>query len=169
MAGLFRLKLFDKTGLLTSDSMIPRRRGFRAALRAGGMRRVVRCRKPLPGTRVRHFGALASGKRCGISRAIRSSWWRNIIGKMLLLYAWPIIVAKGLWGMVAITHGRGWSWLRGKWRASGGGGNCARALPSGRRKYCGRYCGKFCARASARSAACSGNAGGILIGHYIFS
>jgi hypothetical protein len=33
---------------------------------------------------------------------------------MLLGYAWPIIVAQALWGLVALRHGRGWAWLRGK-------------------------------------------------------
>jgi GT2 family glycosyltransferase len=35
-------------------------------------------------------------------------------GRMLLRYAWPIAVAQGLWGLVALRHGRGWAWLRGK-------------------------------------------------------
>lgn len=30
-------------------------------------------------------------------------------------YGWPVAVAQGLWGMVAVRHGCGWSWLRGKW------------------------------------------------------
>ncbi len=33
---------------------------------------------------------------------------------LLLRNAWPIVVAQGLWGLVALRHGRGWSWLRGK-------------------------------------------------------
>ncbi|MGD0363341.1 MAG: glycosyltransferase family 2 protein [Bryobacteraceae bacterium] len=35
--------------------------------------------------------------------------------RMLARYGWPILVAQGLWGMVALRHGRGWAWLRGKW------------------------------------------------------
>jgi hypothetical protein len=33
---------------------------------------------------------------------------------MVWRYAWPIAVAQGLWGLVALRHGRGWAWLRGK-------------------------------------------------------
>jgi GT2 family glycosyltransferase len=35
-------------------------------------------------------------------------------GRMIARYAWPILVAQGLWGMVALRHGRGWAWLCGK-------------------------------------------------------
>jgi len=35
-------------------------------------------------------------------------------GPLLLRYAWPVLVAQVLWGLVAVRHGRGWSWLRGK-------------------------------------------------------
>jgi GT2 family glycosyltransferase len=28
---------------------------------------------------------------------------------------WPILVAQGLWGLLAIRHGAGFSWIRGKW------------------------------------------------------
>jgi hypothetical protein len=34
--------------------------------------------------------------------------------RLLLRYWWPIAVAQALWGMVALRHGRGWPWLRGK-------------------------------------------------------
>jgi len=34
--------------------------------------------------------------------------------RMLVRYAWPILVAQSLWGLVAMRHGRTWSWLRGK-------------------------------------------------------
>jgi GT2 family glycosyltransferase len=34
--------------------------------------------------------------------------------RMLLSHAWPIAIAQGLWGLVALGHGRGWPWLRGK-------------------------------------------------------
>ena len=34
--------------------------------------------------------------------------------RLLWRYAWQIAVAQGLWGFVALRHGAGWSWLRGK-------------------------------------------------------
>jgi hypothetical protein len=39
---------------------------------------------------------------------------KHYSGRMLVRYAWPIVVAQGLWGLVAMRHGRGWSWLLGK-------------------------------------------------------
>ena len=35
--------------------------------------------------------------------------------RMLWRYLYPIIVAQGLWGLVALRHGQGWAWLQGKW------------------------------------------------------
>ena len=32
-------------------------------------------------------------------------------------YGWPVLVAQSLWGVLALRHGRGLSWLEGKWRA----------------------------------------------------
>ena len=31
-------------------------------------------------------------------------------------HAWEVWVAQGLWGLVAVRHGAGWAWLRGKWQ-----------------------------------------------------
>ena len=31
-------------------------------------------------------------------------------------YAWPILVGQGLWGLVALRHGAGLAWCRGKWQ-----------------------------------------------------
>jgi GT2 family glycosyltransferase len=33
---------------------------------------------------------------------------------LILRYGWPILVAQGLWGLLALRHGAGWAWLRGK-------------------------------------------------------
>ena len=35
--------------------------------------------------------------------------------RLLWRYSWPIVAAQVLWGLVALRHERGWSWLRGKW------------------------------------------------------
>ena len=32
----------------------------------------------------------------------------------LLRYGWPVLVGQLLWGIVALRHGAGWAWLRGK-------------------------------------------------------
>jgi GT2 family glycosyltransferase len=34
--------------------------------------------------------------------------------RLILRYLWPILVGQGLWGMLALRHGAGWAWLRGK-------------------------------------------------------
>jgi GT2 family glycosyltransferase len=50
-------------------------------------------------------------------RIARNQVWivaKHYSGRMLLGCAWPIVVAQGLWGLVATRHGRGWSWLQGK-------------------------------------------------------
>jgi GT2 family glycosyltransferase len=33
---------------------------------------------------------------------------------LILRYGWPILVAQGLWGLLALRHGAGCAWLRGK-------------------------------------------------------
>lgn len=32
--------------------------------------------------------------------------------------AWPLLVAQSLWGLVAVRHGAGFAWLRGKWQGA---------------------------------------------------
>jgi GT2 family glycosyltransferase len=39
---------------------------------------------------------------------------RHYSSRLLLRYALPIVVAQALWGAVALRHGAGWAWLRGK-------------------------------------------------------
>jgi len=34
--------------------------------------------------------------------------------RLILRYAWPILVGQCLWGGLALRHGAGWAWLRGK-------------------------------------------------------
>src|SRR5262249_39874394 len=37
--------------------------------------------------------------------------------RLIVRYAWPILIAQLLWGLVALRHGTGWAWLRGKFEA----------------------------------------------------
>jgi GT2 family glycosyltransferase len=39
---------------------------------------------------------------------------RHYPRRLLLRYCWPILVAQTLWGLVALRHGAGWAFLRGK-------------------------------------------------------
>jgi N-acetylglucosaminyl-diphospho-decaprenol L-rhamnosyltransferase len=74
----------------------------------------------VPGATCRHHGSATLGRWNGASvrrmarnqifliakhypRPLARRWW------------WPILVAQGLWGLLAFRHGAGFSWLRGKW------------------------------------------------------
>lgn len=37
-----------------------------------------------------------------------------LVAKHIGHYGWPVIVAQGLWGLVALRHGAAWPWLKGK-------------------------------------------------------
>ncbi len=119
-AALFRAELFDKAGLLDErfESYLEDVDfGLRCA-RAGCAGRYV------PEAVAWHQGSATLGRWHPetVRRIARNQVFlvaKHYSGKMLLRYAWPIIVAQGLWGMVALTHGRGWSWLRGKWEGFG--------------------------------------------------
>lgn len=119
-AALFRLELFDKTGLLDE-----RFESYLEDVDFG-----LRCAQAgcagwyVPEAVAWHQGSATLGRWHPetVRHIARNQVFlvaKHYSGKMLLLYAWPIIVAQGLWGMVAITHGRGWSWLRGKMEGFG--------------------------------------------------
>ncbi len=74
----------------------------------------------VPDVICRHHGSAALGRWHGESvrrmarnqvfliakhypRILARRWW------------WPILVAQGLWGVLAFRHGAGFSWLHGKW------------------------------------------------------
>jgi GT2 family glycosyltransferase len=42
---------------------------------------------------------------------------------------WPILVAQLLWGCVALRHGAGWAWMRGKWEGLNRNRSLTRAAP----------------------------------------
>jgi GT2 family glycosyltransferase len=113
-AALFRAELFDKAGLLDErfESYLEDVDfGMRCAL-AGCAGRYV------PEAVAWHRGSATLGPwHAETTRRIA----RNqvfLIAKYyrgsLLRYWWPIAVAQGLWGLVALGHGRGWACLRGK-------------------------------------------------------
>jgi hypothetical protein len=39
---------------------------------------------------------------------------RHYSRNLALRFLWPVIVAQGLWGLLALRHGAGWAWLCGK-------------------------------------------------------
>jgi GT2 family glycosyltransferase len=114
-AALFRATLFDKIGLLDErfESYLEDVDfGLRCALAGCGGRYA-------PEAVAWHAGSATLGRwhpettrRIARNQVFliakhypRRLLWRN---------AWPIMVAQALWGLVALRHGRGWSWLCGK-------------------------------------------------------
>jgi GT2 family glycosyltransferase len=117
-AALFRAELFDKVGLLDErfESYLEDVDfGLRCAL-AGCAGRYV------PEAVAWHTGSATLGRwHPETTRRIArnqvfliAKHYRGHHGRLLLRYLWPIAVAQGLWGLVALRHGRGWAWLRGK-------------------------------------------------------
>ena len=114
-AALFRASLFDRVGLLDErfESYLEDvDLGVRCAL-AGCAGRYV------PDAVAWHAGSATLGRWHPETtrRTARNQVFliaKHYPRRLLLRYAWPIAVAQGLWGLVALRHGRGWSWLRGK-------------------------------------------------------
>jgi GT2 family glycosyltransferase len=114
-AALFRAALFDKAGLLDErfESYLEDVDfGLRCAL-AGCPGRYV------PEAVAWHQGSASLGRWHPetVRRISRNQVFlvaKHYSRRMLLRCAWPIAVAQGLWGLVALRHGRAWPWLRGK-------------------------------------------------------
>jgi GT2 family glycosyltransferase len=114
-AALFRAELFQKAGLLDErfESYLEDVDfGLRCAL-AGCTGRYV------PDAVAWHEGSATLGRwhpettrRIARNQVFLIAKYYS--GRMLARYAWPILVAQGLWGLVALRHGRGWPWLCGK-------------------------------------------------------
>lgn len=114
-AALFRAELFEKAGLLDerfASYLEDVDFGLRCAL-AGCAGRYV------PEAVAWHQGSATLGRWHPDTIRLIARNQLLLIAKhysrrMLLRYAWPIAVAQTLWGLVALRHGRGWPWLRGK-------------------------------------------------------
>jgi GT2 family glycosyltransferase len=114
-AALFRAESFDKIGMLDErfESYLEDVDfGVRCGL-AGCAGRYV------PDAVAWHAGSATLGRwHPETTRLIARNqvflFAKHYSGRMLLRYAWPIVAAQGLWGLVALRHGRGWAWLRGK-------------------------------------------------------
>jgi len=131
-AALFRAALFDKVGLLDErfESYLEDVDfGLRCAL-AGCAGRYV------PDAVAWHAGSATLGRWHPETtrRMARNQVFlvaKHYPGRMLARYAWPILVAQGLWGLVAMRHGRVWSWLRGKVEGLSRLGEFTEPRPSG--------------------------------------
>ena len=114
-AAVFRAALFEKVGLLDErfESYLEDVDfGLRCAL-AGCPGRYV------PDAVAWHQGSATVGRWHPETtrRIARNQVFliaKHYSGRMLARYAWHILVAQGLWGLVSLRHGCGSSWLRGK-------------------------------------------------------
>ncbi len=119
-AALFRRALFEKAGLLDEE--------FESYLEdvEFGLRCAVQGLEGLyvPQATGRHIGSATLGDWNGetVRRIARNQlllvakhyppdWWRR--------YGRQVLTAQLLWGFVALRHGAGWAWLKGKWEALG--------------------------------------------------
>jgi GT2 family glycosyltransferase len=114
-AALFRAETFDKVGLLDErfESYLEDVDfGLRCAL-AGCAGRYV------PDAVAWHQGSATLGRWHPETtrRIARNQVFlvaKHYPGRLLVRYAWAIMVAQILWGLVALRRGAGWAWWRGK-------------------------------------------------------
>lgn len=114
-AALFRAELFEKVGLLDErfESYLE---DVDFGLRCGLAGRTGRY---VPDAVAWHEGSATLGRwhpetTRHIARNQVFLVAKHYPGRLLLRYAWPILVAQGLWGLVAMRHGGCWPWVRGK-------------------------------------------------------
>jgi GT2 family glycosyltransferase len=116
-AALFRAELFQRVGLLEEsfESYLEDVDfGLRCAARGFAGRYV-------PEALAWHRGSATLGRWHPetVRRTARNQVLllaRHYPRRLLVRWSWPIFVAQFLWGAVAIRHGAGLAWLRGKWQ-----------------------------------------------------
>jgi hypothetical protein len=115
-AALFRAELFQKVGLL-AESFESYLEDVDFGLRCAraGLAGVY-----VPEALAWHRGSATLGRwhPDTVRRIARNQIFllaRHYPGRLLLRWAWPIAVAQTLWGAVALRHGAGLAWSRGKW------------------------------------------------------
>jgi GT2 family glycosyltransferase len=115
-AALFRAELFRRVGVLD-----PRFESYLEDVDFG-----VRCAARglsglyVPGALAWHRGSASLGRwhPQTVRRMARNQVFlvaRHYPRRLLVRWWWPIVVAQLLWGAVALRHGAGRAWLRGKW------------------------------------------------------
>jgi GT2 family glycosyltransferase len=75
----------------------------------------------VPGAVCRHHGSAALGRwnADSVRRMARNQVFlirKHYPAALALRWWWPILVAHALWGLLALRHGAGFAWLRGKWQ-----------------------------------------------------
>ena len=120
-AALFRAALFARTGLLAES--------FESYLEDVDFG--LRCARQnlsgnyVPEARAWHRGSATLGRwhRETVRRIARNQIFllaRHYPKDLLRRRAWAILVDQLLWGCMAVRHGGGWAWLRGKWQGLSG-------------------------------------------------
>jgi GT2 family glycosyltransferase len=116
-AALFRAELFRRVGLL-EESFESYLEDVDFGLRCGldGFPGIYE-----PSAVAWHRGSAALGRWHPetVRRIARNQVWlvaRHYPAPVLRRNWWPILVAQALWGCVALRHGAGMAWLRGKWQ-----------------------------------------------------
>jgi GT2 family glycosyltransferase len=113
-AVLFRAALFDRAGWLDEsfESYLEDVEfGVRCAL--AGLNGVY-----VPGAVAWHSGSATLGRwHPDTVRRISRNQLLLVARHFPRLFAWPVLVAQLLWGLVALRHGAGVAWLRGKTEA----------------------------------------------------
>ncbi len=117
-AALFQKRLFDEVGLLDErfESYLEDVDfGLRCA--AAGIKGTY-----VPEAICHHHGSAALGRWNGesVRRIARNQLFlitKHYPRSLVIRWAWRILIAHGLWGVLAARHGVGFAWLRGKWDA----------------------------------------------------
>jgi GT2 family glycosyltransferase len=130
-AVLYRAEVFRQVGLLEEsfDSYLEDADfGLRCALHGITGRYV-------PEARAVHVGSAALGRwHPETVRRISRNQVFLAARHYSARYVWPVLVAQFLWGSLAIRHGRGIAWARGKWQGIRG---CAAAREKAHEKNAG--------------------------------
>jgi GT2 family glycosyltransferase len=113
-AVLLRAELFQRVGPLeASFESYLEDVDFGLRCAAGGLAGLY-----VPGALAWHRGSAALGRWHPetVRRMARNQVFlvaRHFPGTLLARWLWPVAVAQFLWGVLALRHGAGWSWLRG--------------------------------------------------------
>jgi GT2 family glycosyltransferase len=115
-AALFRAELFRRVGLL-EDSFESYYEDVDFGLRCAALQLEGRY---IPEAVAWHRGSAALGRWHPetVRRIARNQMLllrRHFPPGLRFRWLWPIVVAQGLWGAVALRHGAGWAWVSGKW------------------------------------------------------
>jgi GT2 family glycosyltransferase len=115
-AALFRAELFGRTGLL-EERFESYYEDVDFGLRCAALGLAGRY---VPAAVAWHRGSATLGRwhRDTVRRIARNQVYliaRHYPRRLRWRWMWPILVAQVSWGAVALGHGRGWAWLRGKW------------------------------------------------------